>query len=369
MAEGQASMMNHLWLILLCLLAPAGQAEDQPLRMSVEITPGNEITIGDEVKLLIKIDHDASYTLVPPSDTLPLRPFEFKRAHVATPKSSGNRVTDSVTVVCTIFDLGNFQIPKIPLTLIDANGLSVVAHTDKIPIEVRPMLKEDDAELRPIKGPVSVNLLAFYKAVLWPVILVILLTSLYFWLKRMAKKTAHTISVDDQFDATMEALGALRELRKRHRNIFETSAASEKQKPTYHFEKPDMEATDEAMVALLDLQDQKLLVEALARQFHGELSHIFRHYVGRRYSFPTFEKTTSEITMLAVQNGVGEEVRNWMHAILDHCDFAKFAPTEPSKEDCEHVWKQCWEFVLKTRPPPKDGTATLSVVRSSTSGR
>ena len=367
--------MSRLWLLLLFVLAQAGQSEDSPYRIRVvEVAPGPQITIGDEVKLLIRIDHDVSYPLAPPSDMLSLKPFEFKRAHVATPKKSGRSVTDSITVVCTIFDLGHFRIPRIPMTLTDANGLSIIAYTDEIPIEVKSVLKGNakDIEMRPIRGPVSVDLLAFYKTLLWPAILVLLLTILYFWLRRMAKKSTHSVSVDERYDATIEALGALRELRKRHRNIFQTSSSVDKQKPTYHFEKPDMDASDEAMVALLDLQDQKLLVQGLIRQFHAELSHIFRHYVGRRYSFPTFEKTTSEITTLAVQSGVAEDVRKWMHAILDHCDFAKFSPVDPSIEECEQVWKQCWEFVLKTRPPRKGGAemppaSGSHVVRSSPS--
>jgi hypothetical protein len=346
------------------ILAQAGHSADEtPFRISVELTPGHEVVIGDEIKLLIKVDHDASYTLTAPSDTLQISPFEFKRAHLATPRTSGGRVIDSVTLVCTIFDLGRFQIPKIPLTFTDANGMSVVAYTDQIPIEVKSVLKDDpkDLQMRPIKGPVTVDLFAFYKTLLWPAILVILLTLLYFWLRRMAKKTAGASTVDEQFDATMEALAALRDLRKRHRNIFELTEMTEQQKPVYHFEKPDMEASDEAMVALLDLQDQKLLAQGLSRQFHAELSHIFRHYVGRRYNFPTFEKTTTEIAALSVKNGVPEDVRKWMHAILDHCDFAKFSPVDPSIQDCEQVWKQSWEFVLKTRPAPKGGSEPQAI--------
>lgn len=352
--------MKRVLLLLLFLLTQAGMAEAPPFSVSVELPAGNTIAIGDEVKLVIKVEHDASYKVLTPPDSLDLKPFEFKRAHAATPIKSGGRVTDSITLVCTIFELGQFKIPKIPLTLTDAGGLSVVAMTEEIPIEVKSILKSDarDGQMRPIKGPVSIDLLAFYKTVLWPIILVILLTILYFWLRRMSKKAAKSIDVDEQFDATMEALTALRELRKRHQNIFEGPASSEKPKPAYHFEKPDMEASDEAMVALLDLQDQKLLAQGLARQFHGELSHIFRHYVGRRFSIPTFEKTTTEITTLALSSGVPDDVRQWLRAILDHCDFAKFSPVDPSVEQCEQVWKQCWEFVLKTRPPQKNGAQT-----------
>jgi hypothetical protein len=360
-------MMKRCWILLLILAAQVAHSAE-PYELTVEVTPKNgEITIGDEVKLLIKIDHDVAYKLLPPSDSLSVKPFEFKRAHLATPKKSGRRVTDSVTVVCTIFNIGNFVIPKIPLTLTDPDGVAVVAYTKVVPIQVKSILKDSErAEMRPIKGPVTVDLMAFYKTLLWPAVLVLMLTILYFWLRRIAKKSSRSVNVDEQFDATMEALAALRELRKRHQNIFETSGSKEKQKPAYHFEKPDMEASDEAMVALLDLQDQKLLAEGLVRQFHGELSHIFRHYVGRRYSFPTFEKTTSEINVLAVKHGVPEEAHKWLHAILEHCDFAKFSPVDPSIQDCEEVWKQCWEFVLKTRPPAKPG-AEAPKARSATS--
>lgn len=353
-------MKNFCLLLLLLLSAQAALAADPPYRVDVEVIPGHQVTIGDEVKLVIKVDHDRNYSFVTPPDTITLAPFEFKRVRFATPKSSGGRVKDSVTLVCTIFDLGQFRIPKIPLTLTDPNGLPIVVMTDEIPIEVKSVLKNDpkDTEMRPIKGPVSVDLLAFYRTLLWPAILVILLTILYFWLRRMSKKNVKSTDVDEQFDATMEALAALRDLRKRHRNIFDISALAENQKSTYHFEKPDMEASDEAMVALLDLQDQKLLADGLRRQFHAELSHIFRHYVGRRYGFPTFEKTTTEIRTLAVSTGVPEDVSKWMHAILDHCDFAKFSPVEPQLEECEQVWKQCWEFVLKTKPAPQPGAET-----------
>jgi hypothetical protein len=39
-----------------------------------------------------------------------------------------------------------------------------------------------------------------------------------------------------------------------------------------------------------------------------------------------------------------------MQGILSRCDLVKFSPIAPKHEDCEEVWRACWDFVMSTRP-------------------
>jgi hypothetical protein len=350
-------MKKQIGLFLL-LFAPLLHG-DQPLpRVEMQVSPQDRrITIGGEVKIGVTVVHSTQSTVVPPTEPLWLEPFEFKRMTRGTVRKKGDELVESFTVVCTIFELGEFKIPKIPFYLPLTDGKTTEIFTDDIPITVVSVLdrSKDSAVMRPIKGPASIDRLLIYRSLLWPAILAALLTFLYLYLRHRARKQRLRDDLDEQLDATSEALTALRELRRRHKSVFERNLAEDK--PAYHFEKPDMEPSEEAVVALLDLQNQRLISEGMIKQFHAELSHIFRHYVGRRYGFPTAEKTTSEVMALARYHGVPDAARELVESILGQCDLIKFSPMATDHEACEVLWRASWDFVMNTRPASRPALA------------
>lgn len=360
--------MNRAFLLFTILLgAIPAWAGPAGAKVEVKMVSDPPFTVGDDVKLDIHVSHEESYSLIPPPEPIDLKPFEFKRLRPGPVRKSSGVVTETFTLVCTVFEPGRYEIPPVKFTLSDSAGNVVDVSSGRVAVEVVSVLKVPpaEAEMKPIKGPASIGIFAILRTILWPLILVILLSALYFYLRRKARKMAEDDDVDEQLEATAEALRALRELRRRHQNIFGAKTDEEAAREVYPFEKPHLEAGEEAMAALLELQNKKYVQDQLIKHFHLELSHIFRHYVFRRYGVPTYEKTTAEIIGLVRKRSLEEETIRWMYAILDHCDFAKFSPIDPTPTECDQAWRECWEFVIKTAPPVPDKAALPASAKTS----
>ena len=111
---------------------------------------------------------------------------------------------------------------------------------------------------------------------------------------------------------------------------------------------------DVALEALQALQESKLLDEEEWKLFYLQLSGIIRRYLGRRWSFPGTEWTTTEImaklhTIDDPDFGIeAETVGDWMRS----CDRVKFAGYLPTRAEAEARLAQAFDIVEATLPTP-----------------
>ena len=115
------------------------------------------VTMGDEIKFVIRVSHPAGHSLKSlPSDTN-LSPFEIKTKAPFTSKEAAGRVEEIATLTLAVFQLGDLQIPAIPLTITDPQGRAERVFTKPIGIKVVgvPKRPTDGKDIRPIKGPIS----------------------------------------------------------------------------------------------------------------------------------------------------------------------------------------------------------------------
>lgn len=112
---------------------------------------------------------------------------------------------------------------------------------------------------------------------------------------------------------------------------------------------------DVALEALQALKESELLDEEEWKRFYLRLSEIIRRYLGRRWSFPGTEWTTTEImaklhTIDDPDFGIeAETVGDWMRS----CDRVKFAGYIPTREEAEARLAQAFDIVEATLPTPE----------------
>jgi hypothetical protein len=72
-----------------------------------------------------------------------------------------------------------------------------------------------------------------------------------------------------------------------------------------------------------------------AERFHTRLTDIVREYLERRFSVQAFQRTTSEFMQALVGiDPLSTEQRKTIGSLLERCDFAKFARTAFSRDEC-----------------------------------
>ncbi len=334
---------------LWCVLAGGLNAE-AIYHLQMKVDPSGPITIGGELRLTVRIEHDLDYTLVPPSIPLALDPFEFRRMRPSPRRRSGSEVVESYTIVCTVFEVGDFKVPQIPFTLI-GKGRSIELRTDEVPVRVESVLKPGDEVFRPIKGPVTLNVPWYEHYAFWLLILLILLCLLYLYLRRKRKLREEPATKEESVDPTTEAMKSLHELYQRHAVLF-MDVESRLQKASGGGSMEKLSAAALKVMKEGATPHSRMSFQTSMRPFHLELSEIFRRYIRRRYGLQTFERTTTELVSVAKEQALNEDVVRWMETILRRSDYFKFSSRGASLVASQELWEWCWSFVVHTDANP-----------------
>ncbi len=103
-----------------------------------------------------------------------------------------------------------------------------------------------------------------------------------------------------------------------------------------------------ALQDLRKLRDSGLLQQGQTQRFAYELSGIFRNYLGRRFTFPATEWTTTEI-----MQGLPEDLRSVrreddIRRVLDATDLVKYAGRPITADEMEDLADVCEGLVTET---------------------
>lgn len=271
----------------------------------------SKMKIGDEVRLILQVEHPRKYSVVPPNEKLDLSPFEIKKAEPVPSKKGQNRVQETYRFTLTVFQTGDLQIPPIPVRYADENGEPGEVFTEPVPVKVVSVGKKitDKDDIRPIKGPVSVGLLRFWSG-LWSLLAAAFLI----------------------FLITKVTLRKLRE-----RKDLESS------KPPHERVKIELER----------LKNEGFLEERNHKEYYSGLSDILRRYLERRFGVEAHEKTSSEIRADLEKKMFEKDLMRMIGEVLDESDLVKFAKFAPGHELAGKLEKLILDVVEKTKPNEK----------------
>lgn len=271
----------------------------------------NKIKIGDELRYLVQVERPRNYTVLPLTEKVPLAPFEVKRIDAVPARTGENRVKETFGMTLTIFELGKFIIPSIPVQYKDEKGNLGEVLTGPVPVEVVSVGKKltDKDDIRPIKGPVSLglgrlrdNLLGILTGILAAVLLV----------KIIRRK--------------------IREARE-----------AESRKPPH----------ERVKIELARLNDQGLLADKKIKEHYSGLSDILRNYMERAWRLEALERTTFEIVEEMKQKNFDPAVTGKIKHVLEETDLVKFAKYTPDRTLADRLEAEILEAVESTRPGDK----------------
>ena len=294
-------------LLVASIVAHMGAQADPPeLRTAVDPVV---ITVGDPVRLVVMVDHDAGSEVVWP-DPLELDPFELLAIRSLEPVPEGTRVLSGAELTVTAFELGELALPVFEVEVIDAAGGAVTLSTDATVVSVESVGRDEGGDIRDIRGPLAIPFSAV-TLVPWLVGLALLGAAAYGLYRRYHRRLRP------------EVLAPVVPPRPAHEVAYESLAA--------------LEAS-----GLLELGEVKT--------YHIRVSDIMRVYVEGRFGLEAMEMTTAEVLdglrRAGAQSGVVADFRR----LLDRCDLVKFAKHRPDALACRDLLPLGRRLVDVTKP-------------------
>ncbi len=308
-------IFGKILLILAIFLsgAPWAMAQSESVQVKATALP-SRVTLGDEIRFLIQVERPKKFTLVPPSNKIKIAPFEIKKIEVSPYVDGKNRVRETFVLTLTIFELGEFKIPPMPIEYKNEGGRVGRVMTEPVSIKVVSVGKKptDKDDIRPIKGPVSFDLAALrtWLCGIFAVLLAVIL----------AVKII---------------------LRRRKKGVIDPDSL----KPPH----------ERAILELERLWKKGFLEAEKNKEFYSELTDILRRYLERQFQVEALEQTSFEIvqTLKAKQfeGAVIVKAKN----LLEQSDLVKFAKRVPPRRLADELARELAEIVESTKP--KEGVA------------
>ena len=279
----------------------------------------SELTVGDPVELTLKVDHPAGYQVIIPKLEGSWGPFEVQDQSQATTVSNDDGTETTVqTITVTLFDLGAFETPALPLTISDSMGNVLEETTPRVSLTVVPTLAEDDTTLKDIRPQVGMKLPSVLPWVMGGVLLAAALAGGGWWLYRRWRG-------DSLFGPVID------------------------NRPPYQVAFDELDRID----------GLKLPEKGRFKEHYTLVTDCLRVYIETQFHVHAFDRTTTELQRsLGQSTMVLDHVRGLID-LFQESDLVKFAKLTPDLESARQLIDQARTLVDLTRPTPKpDGTET-----------
>ncbi len=291
-------------------LVPASLSRAQTL-FEMDFRSDKEVlTLGDEITLTIDIRRGKGFRLLPPAERLNFPPFEIKRVEPFGPEEKADYVREGYRVVLTVFELGEFKIPKFAVSFLDDKGRPGQVLTEEVRVQVVSVGRKphDTNDIRPIKGPYRFHprmdpLKAAAFALPFFILLLILVYLLRSYLKMRAKEKEEALSPYER-----------------------------------------------AIRSLAGLGEKSLRDHAAVREFFDELSAAIRRYFTDEFQTGSPDHTTREFLQSMSGGRFDEETREGIREILELSDFVKFARYTPPPADITQSLDLARKVIEANRP-------------------
>jgi hypothetical protein len=300
----------------------ARQVDPPTVEASVDTTA---ITVGGRLQLTVTVEHEAG-TVVTWPDSLDLGPFELLDAVVMEPERLNGRLRSTARFTLTAFELGDLEIPSLPVRLVGPDGASAtVLSTRVLNVGVASVGRDESGEIRGIKGPLSIprNWL-----LLWPWALGLAAAATAYWLFRRYRA------------------GRQPETRQTPRT-------------------PPRPPHELAYEALDRLESAGLLDQGEIKVHYIEVSDIIRAYIEGRYGIEAMELATHEVIAGLDEVDLLPEMRKEFEWFFDECDLVKFAKLIPDPVACRAIVPAARRLVDGTKPM-EDAPAELAAATAAT---
>jgi hypothetical protein len=286
---------------------PGGAAAPVSLEVSAD---HSSVTVGDPVTLTFRIRHAKDVSIVSFDADRALAALEVLAQKEGTPRTlEDGRIEELRTVTVAAYETGSKEIAPVRVVYKDAAGKEGSVSARRIPIQVTSVLTEGQNEPADLKKPAEMP-----ERAVWPWVLLLSLVvaalAAYLWWRR-------------------------------RRRAPETEAAV----PAA----PPRPAHEIAYAELQRLLNSNLLEKGAVKEFYIELAEIIRRYLGARYGFDTFERTSSEILDSLRMARAPVKAMAMISEFLSACDLVKFAKHLPDKDETRRTVESAYRLVDETK--------------------
>ncbi len=113
---------------------------------------------------------------------------------------------------------------------------------------------------------------------------------------------------------------------------------------------PQLPPYDEAMLALVSIEQNKMLETGQLKEVVFLLSVILKRYIGRRYECAVQESTSSEFRKWISSSSLSREQKNLVERFISETDPMKFANIMPGLSEVGSLFNDVKSFVIDTKP-------------------
>ncbi|MFC2029483.1 hypothetical protein ACFLWA_02000 [Chloroflexota bacterium] len=283
--------------------------------LQISLTPSTqELTVGDPVALTLEVDHPQGYQVIIPKLEQTWGPAEVRSQSRATTVSNddGSQTTSQVIEV-TLFDLGDFETPPLPLTISDGAGQVSERAVPAVSLKVIPTLSEDDSELRDIKPQAAMAVPPLWTRLLLGLALVAAAATIGWWAIR----------------------------RWQGKPFFLGPAADNRP--------PWQVAYDE----LGRIEGLSLIGKGWFKEYYTLVTDTLRTYLENQFDLRVSDRTTSELKPLLRQSDLDTEAVRSILDLFAESDLAKFAKFTPDPANARGATVIARSIVDQTRPRPE----------------
>ncbi len=295
--------------VLAMVVTPVGAAGGITATLTSNQT---ELAVGDPVDLTLTVNHPADMQVIIPQLEKTWGPFEvWGQSQATTVDNRDGTATTQQTITVTLFDLGTFETPALPLTISDGSGQVTEESVTPISLTVKSILAEGDTQLKDIRPQASMNV-----PFPWPmvavgvVVLAVVIAGAWWLVHRLRKNGILGRTVDNR--------------------------------------PPFQVAFDE-----LDRIDDLGLPEKGQFKAHYTLvTDVLRQYLEKQFGVHAFDRTTSELKQSLQTSTISpDNVRHFVDFFIDS-DLVKFAKLVPDLDEARHITTDARTLVKLTRPQP-----------------
>jgi hypothetical protein len=310
MQKRELLLLAFLLIVVTALLAlPAQAAEGIKATLSASQT---ELTVGDPVQLTLAVTHPAGSQVIVPKLDQQWGQFEVQnQAPVTTVTNPDGTQTTTQIIAVTLFDLGTFDTPALPVTISTGQGQVTEETVPPVSLTVTPTRAQDDTALKDIRPQADMKVPSQ-----WPLLAAALL-------------------------AVLAAAGGGWWLYRRWRGqpLFGAGA----NRPAYQ-----VAFTELARIAQLRLPEQGRF-----KEHYTLVTDCLRNYLEQQFNLQVFERTTFELKTILRGSVLSADQSRQFLDLFTESDLVKFAKVTPELDEAYVLLERARNLVEITRPAPE----------------
>ena len=295
-------------LVLTATLIGTTIVQAQDLVEATLTSEGENLTVGDPIKLTLSVTHAADQTVILPQLESNWGDFivHSQTAAETVTNPDGTKTTSQVIDV-RLFAPGTFATPPLTITISDSSGQLSEVTAPPASLLINSVLVEGDTELRDIKPQAELPYTNLLPWIIGGMLIAGVLGGAALWQRRRKTNLAQA-GIDNRL--------------------------------------PHEAALDELeRIGKLGLPESERF-----KEHYTLVSDCIRVYIERTFQIPVVERTTSEIRYRLKSTEIPPDVSQLFVFLLDESDLVKFSKFTPDTKSAAQLIETGRQIVTATKP-------------------